>query len=200
MFRKLAAFVVALLILPGLAAAHGPTRQKASETITIDAAPDKVWAVIANFGDMSWHPRIAMADAPNGNEKGSVRTLGFTTGGMMEEELSKYDAEKMTYSTFIGHVNVDLLPLMLAPKARRMLAFVVLVASIAVVAIMLFYGSEQWWVAFERGWKSDTVWGVPLWIPYLSIPVGFGLLLLQLVADLVALLLDYDMPFGQEDR
>ncbi|WAP70795.1 SRPBCC family protein [Jiella pelagia] len=110
MFRKLAAFVVALLILPGLAAAHGPTRQKASETITIDAAPDKVWAVIENFGDMSWHPRIAMADAPKGNEKGSVRTLGFTTGGMMEEELSKYDAEKMTYSTFIGHVNTDLLP------------------------------------------------------------------------------------------
>ncbi len=110
MFRKLAAFVVALLILPGLAAAHGPTRQKASETITIDAAPDRVWAVIANFGDMSWHPRVAMTDASNGNEKGSIRTLGFTSGGMMEEELSKYDPDKMTYSTFIGHVNTDILP------------------------------------------------------------------------------------------
>ncbi len=110
MFRKLAAFVVALLILPGLAAAPGPTRQKASETITIDAAPDRVWAVIANFGDMSWHPRVAMTDASKGNEKGSIRTLGFTSGGMMEEELSKYDADKMTYSTFIGHVNTDILP------------------------------------------------------------------------------------------
>lgn len=110
MFKKLAAFVVALLILPGLAAAHGPTRQKASETITIDAAPDKVWAVIGNFGDMSWHPRIAMADAPKGNDSGSVRTLGFTSGGMMEEELSKYDPDRMSYSTFIGHVNTDILP------------------------------------------------------------------------------------------
>ena len=109
-FTKLAALVVALMLLPGLAAAHGPTRQKASETITIDAAPDKVWAVIQNFGDMSWHPRIAIADASQGNEKGSVRTLGFTSGGMMEEELSKYDAAKMSYSTFIGHVDTDLLP------------------------------------------------------------------------------------------
>ena len=110
MLRKLAAFVVALSMLPGLAAAHGPSRQKASETITIDAAPEKVWAAIENFGDMSWHPRVAMDDAPKGNEKGSIRTLGFTSGGMMEEELSKYDADKMTYSTFIGHVNTDILP------------------------------------------------------------------------------------------
>nr|WP_245396553.1 SRPBCC family protein [Jiella sonneratiae] len=102
--------VVALFVLPGIAAAHGPTRQKASDTITIDAAPEKVWAAIENFGDMSWHPRIAMTDASKGNEKGSVRTLGFKSGGMMEEELSKYDADKMSYSTFIGHVNTDLLP------------------------------------------------------------------------------------------
>jgi len=64
-----------------------------------------------------------------------------------------------------GHMNVDLLPPMLAPETRRVLAFVVLVASIVVVAIMLFYGSEQWWVAFQCGWKSDTVWGVRLWYP-----------------------------------
>ncbi|MBP0614474.1 SRPBCC family protein [Jiella sp. KSK16Y-1] len=98
------------MILPGIAAAHGPTRQKASVTITIDAAPEKVWAVIGNFGDMSWHPKVALTDAPKGNEKGSVRTLGYTSGGMMEEELSKYDAGKMSYSTFIGHVNIDVLP------------------------------------------------------------------------------------------
>jgi TRAP-type C4-dicarboxylate transport system permease small subunit len=40
---------------------------------------------------------------------------------------------------------------------------------------------------------------VRLWIPYLSIPVGFGLLMLQLVADLVAVILGVDKPFGLED-
>ena len=110
MFKTLAACAVAFLVLPGIAAAHGPSRQKASETITINAAPEKVWAVIENFGDFSWQPQVAMTDAAKGNEKGSVRTLGFKSGGMMEEELSKYDAAKMSYSTFIGHVDTDILP------------------------------------------------------------------------------------------
>jgi hypothetical protein len=32
----------------------------------------------------------------------------------------------------------------------------------------------------------------------MAIPVGFGLLLLQLIADLVAVLLGIDKPFGLE--
>lgn len=97
-----------------------------------------------------------------------------------------------------GHVNVDLVPLSLAPRARFGLAMITLGASIAIVALMLFYGFEYWHFAWERGWRSDTVWGVRLWIPYLSLPVGFGLLLLQLVADLVAVILGEDTPFGLE--
>ncbi|WP_255617267.1 SRPBCC family protein [Aurantimonas sp. VKM B-3413] len=96
--------------MPGLAFAHGPTRQKASESVEINAAPEKVWGIIKNFGDMSWHPAVAMTDASKGNEKGAVRELGYKKGGMMEEELSKYDADKMSYSTFIGHVNIDIIP------------------------------------------------------------------------------------------
>ncbi|MES0826425.1 TRAP transporter small permease [Ruegeria sp. SCP11] len=97
-----------------------------------------------------------------------------------------------------GHVNVDLIPISLAPRARFFMAILTSVLSIAIVSVMLFYGYEYWHFAWERGWKSDTVWGVRLWIPYLSIPVGFGLLLLQLIADLVAVLLGIDKPFGLE--
>ncbi len=64
---------------------------------------------------------------------------------------------------------------------------------------MLWYGYEFWHFAWERGWRSDTVWGVRLWKPYLALPVGLGLLLLQLVADLVAVLLGIDRPFGIGD-
>lgn len=98
-----------------------------------------------------------------------------------------------------GHVNVDLFPLSLGPRARLVLACVTLTTSIAIVAVMLFYGFEYWHFAWARGWTSDTVWGVRLWIPYLALPVGFGLLLLQLVADLVAVLIGVDKPFGLED-
>lgn len=97
-----------------------------------------------------------------------------------------------------GHVNVDLFPLWLAPKARFVLAVITLSISILIVAVMLYYGYEYWHFAWERGWRSDTVWGVRLWIPYLALPIGFGLFLLQLIADLVAILLGIDKPFGLE--
>ncbi|GAA0775704.1 hypothetical protein GCM10009077_13400 [Roseibium denhamense] len=98
-----------------------------------------------------------------------------------------------------GHVNVDLVPLSLPPRARFFLALITLSLSILIVGIMLFYGFEYWHFAWDRGWRSDTVWGVRLWIPYLSLPVGFGLLLLQLIADLVAVITRVDRPFGLED-
>ena len=98
-----------------------------------------------------------------------------------------------------GHVNVDLIPLALPMGARKILCYITLSVSILIVGVMLFYGYEYWHFAWERNWKSDTVWGVRLWIPYLSIPVGFGLLMLQLVADLVAVILGVDKPFGLED-
>lgn len=98
-----------------------------------------------------------------------------------------------------GHVNVDLVPLSLPMGARKGLAVVTLGLSISIVAVMLWYGFEYWHFAWDRGWKSDTVWGVRLWIPYAAIPVGFALLLLQLVADLVALLTGVEAPFGLSD-
>ena len=97
-----------------------------------------------------------------------------------------------------GHVNVDLIPLSLAPRPRFIMAMMTSVLSIAIVSVMLFYGYEYWHFAWERGWRSDTVWGVRLWIPYLAIPLGFGLLLLQMIADLVAVLIGVAKPFGLE--
>lgn len=97
-----------------------------------------------------------------------------------------------------GHVNVDLIPLTLGARARFYMAILTSSLSIVIIAIMLFYGYEYWHFAWDRGWRSDTVWGVKLWIPYLAIPIGFGLLLLQLIADLVAVLIGVDKPFGLE--
>jgi len=98
-----------------------------------------------------------------------------------------------------GHVNVDLIPLSLGSRARFFLAIVTLTLSASIVAVMLWHGFEYWYLAWDKGWRSDTIWGVRLWIPYLSLPVGFGLFLLQLVADLVAVILKIDRPFGLED-
>ncbi|MDZ7824214.1 MAG: TRAP transporter small permease [Ahrensia sp.] len=98
-----------------------------------------------------------------------------------------------------GHVNVDLIPLALPRRARKGLAVVTLTLSIIIVAVMVWYGYEFWHVAWARGWTSESVWAIKLWIPYLAVPVGLGLFLLQLIADFVALVLDIDAPFGLED-
>jgi TRAP-type C4-dicarboxylate transport system permease small subunit len=85
-----------------------------------------------------------------------------------------------------GHVNVDLLPMMLPPRWRKVLALFVLSLSMVVIGIMTFYGYELFHTAWERNWRSESVWGVSLWIPYLALPVGLGLFVAQMAADLIA--------------
>lgn len=83
-----------------------------------------------------------------------------------------------------GHVGVDLLPTLLPQKMRRGLTAVTLMITGTMMAIMLYYGWDMWHHAWSRNWKSETVMAVPLWIPYIAIPIGFGLFLLQLIGDL----------------
>lgn len=98
-----------------------------------------------------------------------------------------------------GHVNVNLLPMLLPPGMRKGLAFLTFGTSIAVIAVMFWYGFELWHIAWERNWRSDTVWGIKLAIPYLALPLGFGLYLLQLAADLYAIALNIEDPFQLDE-
>lgn len=95
-----------------------------------------------------------------------------------------------------GHVNVDLIPLMLPRGLRKALAVLVLVVSLAVVGLMVWYGIEMWHVAYERNWRTDSVWGPKLWPIYLTVPVGLGLFMLQMAADLVGVIRDIEEPFS----
>ena len=56
MKRRLLLIAGAALLVPGMALAHGPTRQKTTLTTEVAAEPAAVWEVIGNFQDMSWHP------------------------------------------------------------------------------------------------------------------------------------------------
>ena len=101
-----------LALLPSLAAAHGPTRQKVTLSVDVAAAPEDVWAVIGNFDDMSWHPAVFSTEGTGGNAIDATRllTLGQEGGPTIDEILYKYDAEKMTYSYRITEVLVEVLP------------------------------------------------------------------------------------------
>ncbi|MGG7643292.1 TRAP transporter small permease [Rhodovulum sp. YNF3179] len=95
-----------------------------------------------------------------------------------------------------GHVNVDLLPLMLPLKWRKALAALVLVGTLAVVGVMLWHGYHFWHEAWDWGETSNTPWNPKLWVPYLALPLGFGLYALQLAADFYAMIRGLEPPFG----
>ena len=99
-----------------------------------------------------------------------------------------------------GHVSVDLLPLAMPKRFRRWLIAVTLVAGIVVIALMLYYGYDLWHIAYSRNWKSDTVWGVRLWIPYMAMPIGFLIYLLQLCVDLFAVVAGLDPKLSLEEH
>lgn len=107
-----AAFVTAAMALaPFAAEAHGPTRQKVTETIEIDAPAEKVWEVVGNFQDMSWHPAVAKTEGTGGNEvKVATRSLTLQDGNVIEEVLEKYDDTKMSYFYRITNDVVAFLP------------------------------------------------------------------------------------------
>ncbi|MGY0193722.1 SRPBCC family protein [Leptothrix sp. BB-4] len=98
--RHLAAIAGLLVAATSLgAAAHGPTRQKVTEKIEIDAPPAKVWGLIRNFDALKdWHPAVASSPADKGNEVGSVRTLTLKGGGGLIETLEHHDDAQMRYA------------------------------------------------------------------------------------------------------
>ena len=127
------------------------------------------------------------------------------------QESSIWQTEFVTYlliaATFVGspyvlltrgHVNVDLIPLYLSHNWRFFLAIFASTISLLFCLVIAWTGYIFWYEAWDANWRSDTMWEVRLWIPYFSMPFGFGILSLQYVADIISLLRGDDMPFGLE--
>lgn len=95
-----------------------------------------------------------------------------------------------------GHVNVDILPIYLGRRARFWLALFTILLSLAFVTVLWVVTTKYWYEAYSEKWLSNTVWRARLWIPYLSMPVGLGLLVLQYVVELICLVTGRSPPFG----
>ena len=52
MKKILALLALSVSLVPFTAAAHGPSPQKVEKSITIKAAPAKVWALVKDFGNI----------------------------------------------------------------------------------------------------------------------------------------------------
>ncbi|MGB1884865.1 MAG: SRPBCC family protein [Gammaproteobacteria bacterium] len=93
--------------------AHGPSRQKVTETIIINAPAEEVWALVRDFCSIEqWHPAVHRCQGVGGNEKNATRTLiiGADDGPAIEETLLKHDPEKMMYKYKISKTVNEVLP------------------------------------------------------------------------------------------
>ena len=108
--RAITLFVAILVAYSAAVPAHGPTRKKVVITKEIAAPPEKVWALVQNFQDMSWHPAIAKTEGEGDNTPGATRTLTLGNGGQIHEKLEKFDAVKRSLFYRIVEVDVKVLP------------------------------------------------------------------------------------------
>jgi TRAP-type C4-dicarboxylate transport system permease small subunit len=52
---------------------------------------------------------------------------------------------------------------------------------------MFWQSALYWYENWVEGWTTQTIWALPLWIPLLPLPVGFGLLVLQSIVQIAVL-------------
>lgn len=110
MLKRIVLALVFAGLLPVVAAAHGPTRQKVTQTVEINAPVDKVWAVLGKFQDMGWTGIFTKTEGTGDNGAGATRKLTLPDGGTVEEKLNKYDDAGKSYSYEITKVDPKVLP------------------------------------------------------------------------------------------
>lgn len=128
-------------------------------------------------------------------------------------QSSIWQSEFVTFSlvaaTFIGapyilltrgHVAVDVLPLMVSAPTRRVLHLAGSAVALGFCAFFLWAAVPWWFEAWQTGQTTPSIWRARLWIPYLSLPLGLGLLCLQFMAEMWLVLTRRDEPFGIAPR
>lgn len=82
-----------------------------------------------------------------------------------------------------GHVGVDVIEMMLTGNPLRALQFAGRVLGLIFCAIMFAASAYYVYEAVTLGWRTSSVWQIPVWIPALPMPIGFCLLCLQYLAE-----------------
>lgn len=101
----------AVLLIPSLVMAHGPSRQKLVKEIEINAPADKVWSIISDYCSIKdWNPEVTACESTAGNEPDSVRTITLQNGQALEEKLAKYSAEKKSFMYYMTRPNTEAFP------------------------------------------------------------------------------------------
>ncbi len=91
--------IVAIALLPLIplsASAHGAAALRFEKSVTVKAAPAKVWALIKDFGnEQAWHAGVESTKTEQkkdeNGEAATYRTVKLKNGGTMYEKLRSID-------------------------------------------------------------------------------------------------------------
>jgi TRAP-type C4-dicarboxylate transport system permease small subunit len=113
-------------------------------------------------------------------------------------------------ATFLGapyglkqnaHINIDILVIWLPERVRSRLDIATAFLAFLFCLFLSWRGCVMWWEAFEGGWKSSSLFAVPLVYPYALLPLGMILTSFQYVIrlmDLTGALRAQRQPFKEK--
>lgn len=84
-----------------------------------------------------------------------------------------------------GQIGVGALGARLSGRAAQAHRLILDIMALALFSLMTWSGWQMFIQSWQSGWRSPTVWGPPLWVPHLAIPLGGGLLVLALLVDVL---------------
>ncbi|MEM8575982.1 MAG: TRAP transporter small permease [Pseudomonadota bacterium] len=85
------------------------------------------------------------------------------------------------------HITVNAVTSLLPETGQRVCAYIALGIVIVFSAIVAYWGFDIFYTSFERGRTTGSILNLPIWISEASVPVGFGLLTLQGIVELLRL-------------
>ncbi|TRW94539.1 SRPBCC family protein [Candidatus Methylobacter oryzae] len=109
--NRLPLILLGFLLFPVASVAHGPTPQKAKESITINASVDTVWNVIKQFDAIAnWHPDVKASSGDGKNAPDGIRTITLQNDGQLVESLDFYSDKDHEYNYRLKVENVTAFP------------------------------------------------------------------------------------------
>lgn len=84
-----------------------------------------------------------------------------------------------------GHVSVDIIYNRLSVRGRAILDLCTSPLFFLFVGVLMWQGIDMFWTSLSRWENSPSVWAPALWPVKLLIPVGCGLMLIQLLVNFV---------------
>lgn len=84
-----------------------------------------------------------------------------------------------------GHVSVDIIYNRLSVRGRAILDLCTSPLFFLFIGVLMWQGIDMFWTSMSRWENSPSVWAPPLWPVKLLIPVGCGLMLIQLLVNFI---------------